>query len=70
MYTNPFYVVSTPIIHYHEQELSLHAVEPSTAESAVLRQRTIDWQYRSQPAAHAKEMHKILMPFVAVEKLS
>ena len=53
-----------------DEELALHSVEPAVAEASVLRQRMIDWQYRSQPAAHAKVMHKQLMPFVAVERLS
>lgn len=52
------------------QELALHAVDTHVAEASVLRQRTIDWQFRSQPAAHAKVMHKQLFPFVAVERLS
>jgi hypothetical protein len=45
-------------------------VDTHVAEASVLRQRTIDWQFRSQPAAHAKVMHKQLFPFVAVERLS
>jgi hypothetical protein len=45
-------------------------VDTRVAEASVLRQRTIDWQFRSQPAAHAKVMHKQLFPFVAVERLS
>jgi hypothetical protein len=36
----------------------------------VLRQRTVDWTFRSNPAGHAKVMQKQLMPFVAVEKLA
>jgi len=53
-----------------DEELALHAVDLTVAEASVLRQRTVDWTFRSQPAAHAKVMHQQMMPFVAVERLS
>lgn len=53
-----------------DEELALHAVDTRAAESSVQRQRLIDWQFRSQPAAHAKIMHKQMMTFVATDKLA
>ena len=48
-----------------EEELSLHAVDPAVAESAVLRQRQVDWKYRSDKTGHAYAMLSAQYPFVA-----
>ena len=50
---------------FFDEELALHVVDTAAAEAAVLRQRNVDHQYRSDPAGHARVMHKQLMPFVA-----
>ena len=48
-----------------EEELALHLLETPVAESAVLRQRNVDWKNRSDPAGHAQAMMEQLYPFVA-----
>ena len=48
-----------------EEELALHALETPVAENAVLRQRNIDWKFRSDTAGHAHAMMEQLYPFVA-----
>ena len=48
-----------------EEELALHLLDTSVAESAVLRQRNVDWKFRSDNAGHAKAMQEQLYPFVA-----
>ena len=48
-----------------EEELALHTVDTGVAEAAVLRQREVDWKYRSDLAGHARAMMTQLYPFVA-----
>jgi hypothetical protein len=48
-----------------EEELGLHGIDTAVAESSVLRQRLVDWKFRSDPAGHADAMMKQLYPFVA-----
>lgn len=48
-----------------EEELALHLLETPVAESAVLRQRNVDWYHRSDPAGHGRAMMEQLYPFVA-----
>jgi hypothetical protein len=48
-----------------EEELSLHAVDTAVAESAVLRQRQVDWKYRADKQGHAYAMLSAQYPFVA-----
>ena len=48
-----------------EEELALHALETPVAENAVLRQRNVDWKFRSDTAGHAHAMMEQLYPFVA-----
>jgi hypothetical protein len=48
-----------------EEELALHAVDTAVAEAAVLRQRQVDWKYRSDPRGHAYAMLSAQYPFIA-----
>ena len=48
-----------------EEELALHAVDPAVAEAAVLRQRQVDWKYRSDQKGHAYAMLSAQYPFTA-----
>ena len=48
-----------------EEELALHAVDPAVAEASVLRQRQVDWKYRSDRKGHAYAMLSAQYPFVA-----
>ena len=45
--------------------LALHAVDTAVAEASVLRQRQVDWKYRSDPKGHAYAMLSANYPFVA-----
>jgi hypothetical protein len=46
-----------------DEELSLHAINVSEAESAVYRQRVVDWTFRSDQAGYAKVMQALSFPF-------
>ena len=51
-----------------EEELALHTVDTGVAEAAVLRQREVDWKFRSDLTGHARAMMQQLYPFVATIK--
>ncbi len=51
-----------------EEELALHSVDTAVAEASVLRQRQVDWKFRSDPKGHAYAMLSAQYPFVATIK--